>query len=119
MKRKTIRNHKDFFVPKDGTYAAFDCFKVCAKPAKISGDARYGLIVSKRTFKFSVQRNRAKRLIRDWITVNEDLMLPELDYVFIIRSSLLDCNRKKGYRQIKRALLKIAKIYNKNAKKSQ
>lgn len=118
MKRKTIRNHKDFFVPKDGIHVAMDCFLVKAKPAKIPGDARYGLIVSKKTFKLAVHRNRAKRLIRNWIAENEGLMLPDLDYIFIVRNTLLDYDHKKGSRQIKRALSKISKIYNQDAKES-
>ncbi len=118
MKRKTIRNHKDFFVPKDGIHVAMDCFLAKAKPAKIPGDARYGLIVSKKIFKLAVHRNRAKRLIRNWIAENEGLMLPDLDYIFIVRNTLLDYDHKKGSRQIKRALSKISKIYNQDAKES-
>lgn len=119
MKRKTIRNHRDFFVPQNGLSVATDCFFAKAKPAKIPCDARYGLIVSKRNFKFAVQRNRAKRLMRDWITANEDLMSPELDYVFVVYKPVLDCDCENGRKQIKSALSKILKIYEKNAKESQ
>ena len=117
MKRKTIRNHKDFYVSPDGFTVSSDCFMIKAKSAKIDGDARYGLIASKRTFKLAVQRNRAKRLIRDWIAANEDLMLPELDYVFILRNSILSINRDLGRKKMATALKRVSKQYN-NAKQS-
>jgi ribonuclease P protein component len=98
--------------------AMAECFVVKAKAAKISGDARYGLIVSKRDFKLAVHRNRAKRLMRDWIAFNEDLMSPELDYVFIAYSQVLDCGREVGRKSMADALVKIAEL-NENAKQAQ
>ena len=67
-------------------------------------DARYGLIVTKKTFKHAVDRNRAKRLIRDWIAFNEHMMRPEWDYVFIIRRAILDADRTSGRVAMKKAL---------------
>ena len=116
MKRKTIRNHKDFFVSSDDFKMTGLYFITKAKPAKIIGDARYGLIASKRTFKLAVQRNRAKRLLRDWIAFNEDLMLPDFDYVFIARFHILDCSRELGRKKMANMLKRIAKLYKKNAK---
>jgi len=114
MKRKTIRNHKDFCMPKNGLRVSMGDFIVKAISTRKPDDPRYGLVVSKRNFKFAVQRNRAKRLMRDWIMANEHLMLPDLDYVFIIYNSVLECDRKKGRRKVKRALVKITKMYNQN-----
>lgn len=90
-----------------------------AKYAKITGDARYGLIASKKTFKLAVQRNRAKRLMRDWLAFNEDLMLPDLDYIFILHNSILECDRESGRKSVASALKKISKMHEKNAKESQ
>ena len=108
MKRKTIRNHKDFFVPSDNPMANCSYFIVKSKDA-VKQDARYGIIASKRTFKLAVQRNRAKRLLRDWIAFNEDLMLPNKDYVFIARADILVCPREIGRKKLADALKKISK----------
>jgi ribonuclease P protein component len=108
MKRKTIRNHKDFIVSHDNPAVANQYFFTKAKPMAKS-DARYGIIAPKRTFKLAVQRNRAKRLLRDWIAYNEDLMLPNLDYVFIARAAILDCTREIGRDKMANALKKISK----------
>ena len=79
-------------------------FLARAKPAKIQNDARYGIIVTKKTFKHAVDRNRAKRLIRDWIAFNEKIMRTEWDYVFIIRRAILDADRTTGRVAMKKAL---------------
>ena len=117
MKRKTILKHADFLTTQDCVLARDGCFIVRTKPAKIPGDARYGIIVSKRTFKLAVHRNRAKRLLRDWIAYNEDLMNPELDYIFIPYSSILDVTRDVGRDKMARAFEKILKTYKSHGAK--
>ena len=115
MKRKTIRNHIDFFTPRDGVHICTDCVIVKVKPAKYADDARYGLVVSKKIFKKAVERNRAKRLLRDWIAYNENLMLDKYDYIFISRANILECSRDFGRSEIKYALKKIIKMEKSNA----
>jgi ribonuclease P protein component len=66
-------------------------------------------------FKLAVQRNRAKRLLRDWIAFSENLMIPELDYIIIARSNILECNRDNGRALIFSAFKKLIGLYN-NAK---
>lgn len=112
MKRKTIRNHRDFLTVRETPTAHNDCFVVKAKTTKFENDARFGLVAAKKVFKLAVHRNRAKRLLRDWIAFNEDLMLPDMDYIFIARSQILDCCREDGRAQMAKALKKIAKIQN-------
>ncbi len=112
MKRKTIRNHRDFLTAREDPTVFADCFVAKAKSAKFTDDARFGLVATKKTFRLAVHRNRAKRLLRDWIAFNEDLMLPDMDYIFIARSPILNCNRQDGRAQMSKALKKIAKIKN-------
>ena len=116
MKRKTIRNHKDFYIPHDSNLvASCDCFVLRAKPAKIPSDARYGILATKKVFRFAVQRNRAKRLVRDWLAFHENLMNNNLDYVFILRAPILNMDRKSGRKEMEYVLNKISEIYKQNA----
>jgi len=113
MKRKTIRKHLDFYRPHDClTVRAVPCI-IKAKPAKLLDDARYGIVVSKRGYFLSTKRNRAKRLLRDWIGFNEKLMEPELDYVFFANDNLDMFSRETGRQEIATALKKISKLYGK------
>jgi ribonuclease P protein component len=108
MKRQTIRNHKDFLVLPGSPSAHCSCFVVRSKPASRK-DSRYGIVVSKRLFRLATQRNRAKRLMRDWIAANESVMLPNLDYIFIVRPAILVCNREEGRKKTATLVKKVSK----------
>nr|MBQ0090928.1 ribonuclease P protein component [Candidatus Enterousia merdequi] len=116
MKRKTIRKHFDFICPHDCLMARGSALIVKTKPLKIPCDPRYGLVVSKRDFKLATERNHVKRLLRDWIAYNEDLMLNDFDYVFIANRNILSVNRETGRQEIKNLLNKISKKFQDNEK---
>lgn len=104
MKRNTIKNHIDFAMGVNDPTTRCAFFLVRAKPAKFPDDPRYGLIVTKKTFKHAVDRNRAKRLIRDWIAYNEKMLRSEWDYVFVIRRDILGADRLSGREAMRKAL---------------
>ena len=104
MIRDTIKNHSDFIAGENDPTARSAFFLVRAKPAKYPDDARFGLIVTKKTFKHAVDRNRAKRLIRDWIAYNEKMMRDDWDYIFVIRRDILNADRNSGREAMRKAL---------------
>ena len=110
--RDTIKNHKDFAAAENDPTARSQFFLIRAKSAKFADDARYGLIVTKRTFKLAVHRNRAKRMLRDWLRFNEKQMRPELDYIIIARRAILDAGRSDGRNAMRKALHYISKTYD-------
>ena len=109
--RNTIKNHTDFMTAPGDPSATATFFIVRAKKTRFPNDPRYGVIASKRTFKLAVHRNRAKRLIRDWLAYCDDLLLPEFDYVFIARASILTATRDMGRESMSRALNHIRLKY--------
>ena len=119
MKRKTIRSHKDFFTTPEDFRSRGYFVTVKAKPAKIPNEGRYGLVASKRVFKLAVDRNRAKRLMRDWLAFGEALMVPCLDYILIAHLPILNCNREFGRKKMIRSLKRIARLHKKNAQSLQ
>ena len=114
MKRKTIRAYKDFLTSKDDLWGRARYFVVKTKLAKYPKDPRYGIIVSKRVFKAAVDRNRAKRLLRDWIFFNEKYMLDKFDYIFIIGKDILGASRDEGRKATRRVLRRIIRHDKKN-----
>ena len=104
MIRDTIKQHTDFMAGANDPTARCAYFLVRAKPAKFPDDARYGIIVTKKTFKHAVDRNRAKRVLRDWIAHNEDMMQDAWDYIFVIRRDILTADRLSGRIAMKKAL---------------
>jgi ribonuclease P protein component len=105
--RNTIKKHSDFIM--DETCATFKTPLFIAKARKtiFPGDARFGLVAAKKTFKLAVHRNRAKRLLRAWLIENQNILNPELDYVFIARASILESSKENGVIQIKSALMSL------------
>lgn len=115
--RNTIKNHNDFLVPDENPMARSAFFIIRAKTAKFPDDPRFGLVATKKTFRFAVQRNLAKRKLRDWIRFAGDDMAPDMDYVFIARRAILDATRDDGRAAMTRALRYLAHENAKNGKK--
>lgn len=107
--RNTIKRHTDFLPGDDDIDARSAWFFVRAKKVKQPDDPRYGLVVTKKTFKLAVQRNRAKRLLRDWLRFNEKSLRKDLDYIFIARRNILNATRDEGREAMKKALHYIKK----------
>ncbi len=105
--RHTIPNHRQFLFPENSPLVVTRYFLVKTRPTIFPGDARYGLIVTKKTFKHAVDRNRAKRLVRVWLRENHELLHPDFDYVFIIRTGIAGVTKPVGVTAMKKALMQI------------
>lgn len=108
--RNTIKKHIDFAMTDDDLVARSAGFLVRTRQTRFPGDARYGLIVTKRTFRHAVDRNRAKRLLRVWIRHCDAAMRPDMDYIFIARPSILKWMPSDGIGAMKKALRYLGKI---------
>ena len=107
--RDTIKKHSDFLMTDENPTAKSAFFYIRMKPCVIADTPRYGVVATKKTFKLAVHRNRAKRLLRDWVRTNEKYMRPDMDYVFIARRSILDALRDDGRGAMARALKYLKK----------
>ena len=106
--QKTL-NHRDFYTAPDTPMVVNDLFIMKTKPAKITGKTRFGVASPKKTFRLAVNRNRARRLLRDWIAFNKDRFCDNYDYIFIARAKILDCNRETGRKSVCNAIKKMTK----------
>ena len=118
--RDTIKRHEDFHTLDSDPVARSAYFFVRAKLAKYPDDPRVGFMATKRTFKFATQRNRAKRLLRDWVRYCSDKMRDESDYIFFAREPILRATREDGRHAMAVALNQISKTIKtpKNVKKT-
>jgi len=108
MKRPVIRKYSDFLTTKNDFSLQGDLFIIKTKNTKNDCPARYGVVAGKKFFRLAVERNRAKRLLRDWIAWNEDLMLDNMDYIFVARPAILEAKREDGRTQMKNMLNTIS-----------
>ena len=118
--RDTIKSHADFHTTDADPIARAEAFFVRAKLARFPTNARIGFLATERTFKLAVERNRAKRLLRDWVRFHEKLLAPRFDYIFIARRPILNTTRESGRAEMEKALTYIMHKYiPKNAKESK
>ena len=102
--RNTIKNHRDFIMADDAPTARSPLFLIRMCPTRFDDGGRYGLTATKKTFRFAVDRNLAKRKLRDWIRFNEKHLIDGMDYVFIARRAISDATRDDGRAAMGRAL---------------
>ncbi|MDR0741618.1 MAG: ribonuclease P protein component [Rickettsiales bacterium] len=107
--RNTLKKHQDFAMAESDPTAKAKFFIIRAHPTLFQGDARYGLVATKKTFKLAVHRNRAKRCLRVWIREKESLLNPDFDYVFIARRAILDATKDIGIAAMTKALKYLKK----------
>ena len=112
--RDTIKKHADFLMRDDDPSARSAYFFVRAKKVRFANNPRVGFTATKRTFRLAVERNRAKRLLRDWVRHHSDLMSDSFDYVFIARPGILGATRSEGRIAIEKALRYIMHTYAPN-----
>lgn len=98
-------------MPEDGPVARSPYFLIRAGKTRFADGARFGITVTKRTFRHAVDRNLAKRKLRDWIRHHEKYMLDNMDYVFIARRAIIDATRTDGRASLRRALHYIKREY--------
>ena len=117
--RDTIKKHKDFLMGEEEPVAKCAFCLIRARLTHFPGNAQYGLVATKRTFRHAVDRNRAKRLLRDWIYHNRHLLRDDMDYIFIARSAILDASRSDGREALRKALryLMVTAYVTKDEKK--
>ncbi|MCL2737728.1 MAG: ribonuclease P protein component [Alphaproteobacteria bacterium] len=105
--RPIIKKHKDFELSEDDPTYRTEFFVARARKTKWPGDAKYGIKVTKKTLKRSVDRNHGKRMLRVWIRANEKHMSPDMDYIFIIRAGVLDADFELAQSLMRTALKKL------------
>lgn len=107
--RNTIKKHKDFIPGDNDVSVKTPLFIVRRRETRFEGDARYGLVVTKKTMKLATDRNRAKRLLRVWIRECDGLLRDDMDYIFIARRDILDASRDIGINTMNKALTTVNK----------
>lgn len=101
--KNTIKLKRNFIFDGDNT-VVMPAFVVKYRPKNME-TGEYGLIVTKKTFPLAVCRNRARRLVREWLRLVGQPA--DIDLLFIIRASIIKTDFKDGVGQMKKALQRI------------
>ena len=76
---------------------------------------RLGVVASKRTFRHAVERNRARRLLRESFRLHRDRIADGVDLVLLARRRILDARRPDVDRDLLAALRKAGLLVRGNA----
>ncbi len=104
--RQIIKKHKDFVQTEKDLSVKTPLFVLRARATLWPGQAKYGLIVTKRTLKRAHERNRAKRLLRVWLRACESELSPDMDYILIVCAPILEASLSDGITTLQKAIEK-------------
>lgn len=102
--RQVFGNRSDFLRLKNASCVFRARFFIVNAAPAATLPARYGMTATKKSFDNAVRRNRARRLLREWLRLSADKLDPALDYSFVLRMAILDTTREDGLKELARAL---------------
>lgn len=102
--RNTIKRYTDFKIGQTDIIARHKYLTIRARQTYSPDDPKIGFLAVKKIFKFAIQRNRAKRLMRDWACYCQDMMRMDSDYVFFAKDGILSVSRDEGRDIVKKML---------------
>jgi ribonuclease P protein component len=101
--KNTIKLHRDFNF--EGAGSAVTPSMIAKYRKKLHDTGEFGLVVSKKVFPRAVQRNRAKRLMREWI--RKCKMPGGLDILLIARPQIMKTSLPEGVRHMKSVIRRV------------
>ena len=75
-----------------------------------SGESRVGVMATKRLFRHAVDRNRARRLLRETFRLNQHHLLPGVDLILLARRQIAGIGRAELDREFRR-LARKARVW--------
>ncbi|SRR5258708_3228166 len=107
-KENRLTKKSDFEnVRESGRFFPSKNFSISFVKRKEGRDSRFGIIVSKKISKLAVDRNRARRIIKEIIRKNIESVKPGYDNVILAKSGILRQNSAKIETELKEAWKKI------------
>ncbi len=92
-KKERLKKKKEFKKVFDNQYVGYGKYMVLLYAPNDLNYSRVGIIVSKKVSKKAVDRNRAKRLLREVFRLNKNL-IKNGDYILIARKNILGIKLK-------------------------
>lgn len=105
MSIKKIKKSREFNYIYNSSKKVYTKYAIIFMSESRKGQ-RFGFVASKKTGN-AVQRNRIKRLFREFARQNSQKMNKDYDYVFVGKAILKDNIRKMSYKDIERDMMKV------------
>ncbi|MDO5089300.1 MAG: ribonuclease P protein component [Leptotrichiaceae bacterium] len=108
MQIKKIKNNRDFSSIYNNSKKVYTKYAIIFIKENKNNEQRFGFVASKKTGK-AVQRNRIKRLFREFVKSNSKILKKNTDYIFVGKSILKENIKNLKYKDIEKDMLKVMK----------
>ncbi|RRD40734.1 ribonuclease P protein component [Leptotrichia sp. OH3620_COT-345] len=108
MQIKKIKKNKDFFSIYNNSKKVYTKYAIIFIKENKRNEQRFGFVASKKTGK-AIQRNRIKRLFKEFVRLNNQIFKRNTDYIFVGKSILKENIKKLKYKDIEKDILKVMK----------
>ena len=108
MSINKIKKSKDFSLIYNKSQKMHTKYAIIFIKENLNNEQRFGFVASKKTGN-AVQRNRIRRIFREFVKIHKDKFKENTDYVFVGKSILKDNLKNLKYKDIERDIIKVIK----------
>ena len=108
MSINKIKKSKDFSLIYNKSQKMHTKYAIIFIKKNINNEQRFGFVASKKTGN-AVQRNRIRRIFREFVRIHKDKFKENTDYVFVGKSILKDNLKNLKYKDIEKDIIKVIK----------
>ena len=108
MSIKKIKKTKDFSLIYNKSQKMHTKYAIIFIKENTSNEQRFGFVASKKTGN-AVQRNRIKRIFKEFVKIHKDKFNKNTDYIFVGKSILKENIKNLKYKDIEKDISKVIK----------
>ena len=108
MSINKIKKSKDFSLIYNKSQKMHTKYAIIFIKENMNNEQRFGFVASKKTGN-AVQRNRIRRIFREFVRIHKDKFKENTDYVFVGKSILKDNLKNLKYKDIEKDIIKVIK----------
>ena len=115
MSINKIKKSKDFSLIYNKSQKMHTKYAIIFIKENLNNEQRFGFVASKKTGN-AVQRNRIKRIFKEFVKIHKDKFKKNTDYIFVGKSVLKEKIKKLKYKDIEKDINKVIKWYKQGNK---
>ena len=108
MSIKKIKNSKEFSLVYNNSKKIYTKYAIVFVRNNENEEQRFGFVASKKTGN-AVQRNRIKRLFKEFVKTHKNKFRENTDYIFVGKSVLKENIKNLKYKDIEKDVIKVIK----------
>ena len=112
MSINKIKKSKDFSLIYNKSQKMHTKYAIIFIKENLKKEQRFGFVASKKTGN-AVQRNRIKRLFKEFVKTHKNKFRENTDYVFVGKSVLKENIKNLKYKDIEKDIIKVIKQWKK------